>query len=132
VPKRSNGCTPTNPDAASAQLAQQYARGGQGKKAVHYYQRAAEVATAASRAHDDMWWLPEGLRLRAAYDEDAERAVARLHEAARMAASHGSAALLARCTAALRPRGAAAPAFAVPTPRRSDTEETNAVGTPPS
>jgi hypothetical protein len=27
-----------DPDSASAQLAQQYAGGGQGKKAVHYYQ----------------------------------------------------------------------------------------------
>jgi ATP/maltotriose-dependent transcriptional regulator MalT len=91
-----------------------------------------DAAIAASRAHDDVWWLPEVLRLRAAYDQNEGRAVARLHEAARLAASHGSAALLARCTAALRAHGAASPAFAVPLPREGDAQETNAAGTTPS
>jgi DNA-binding SARP family transcriptional activator/tetratricopeptide (TPR) repeat protein len=35
-----------NPDAVSAQLADQYVRAGRGERAIQYYRRAAEVATA--------------------------------------------------------------------------------------
>src|SRR6185312_13981549 len=35
-----------NPDAVSAQLAEQYVRGGRGDRAIGYYRRAADVATA--------------------------------------------------------------------------------------
>ena len=62
-------------------------------------------AAADARARDDVWWLPEVLRMRAAHDEDAEVATARLREAADLAAAHGSAALLARCAADLARAG---------------------------
>ena len=55
-----------------------------------------DAALAAGYAHDDRWWLPEVLRMRAAYD-DAEPAIARLRCAAQMASEQGSAALLRRC-----------------------------------
>ncbi|HEX6467895.1 MAG TPA: AAA family ATPase [Streptosporangiaceae bacterium] len=55
-----------------------------------------DAALAAGRARDDLWWLPEVLRKRAAYD-DAEGAAARLRSAARMAGGQGSTALLGRC-----------------------------------
>ena len=76
-----------------------------------------DAALAAGYAHDDRWWLPEVLRMRAAYD-DAEPAIARLRSAAQMASEQGSAALLRRCERDLAARGvrrrpafAAAPAF---------------------
>jgi DNA-binding SARP family transcriptional activator len=62
-----------------------------------------DAALAAGQAHDDLWWLPEVMRMRAAYD-DPERAIARLGEAARMASDHGSVALLRRCEHDLRQR----------------------------
>jgi DNA-binding SARP family transcriptional activator/tetratricopeptide (TPR) repeat protein len=55
-----------------------------------------DAAIAAARARDDLWWLPEVMRMRAGYDE-AEQAVSRLRAAARMAAAHGSTALVRRC-----------------------------------
>jgi DNA-binding SARP family transcriptional activator/tetratricopeptide (TPR) repeat protein len=57
---------------------------------------ALDAALTAGRVHDDMWWLPEVMRMRAAYDQD-PAAVARLRSAARMASEHGSVALLRRC-----------------------------------
>jgi DNA-binding SARP family transcriptional activator/tetratricopeptide (TPR) repeat protein len=71
-----------------------------------------DAALAAGQAHDDFWWLPEVMRMRAAYDGE-ERAVERLRAASRMAAGHGSVALLARCVADLEARGVPAGAFAV-------------------
>ena len=65
--------------------------------------------------------------MRAAYD-DGDAAVARLQDAARLAAEHGSAALLARCRGDLAARGVpvARSAFprspAVPAPRRTARE----------
>jgi hypothetical protein len=53
-------------------------------------------AIVAGQARDDVWWLPEVLRMRAAYDDE-QAAIARLLAAAQMASSHGSAALLKRC-----------------------------------
>ena len=55
-----------------------------------------DAALAAGRVHDDVWWLPEVMRMRAAYDED-QAAITRLRSAAQMAAGHGSVALLRRC-----------------------------------
>ena len=55
-----------------------------------------DAALAAGRAHDDVWWLPEVMRMRAAYDERAGR-LARLRAAAQLASAHGSVALLRRC-----------------------------------
>jgi hypothetical protein len=63
-----------------------------------------DAALVAAQAHDDLWWLPEVMRMRAAYDED-EAAAARLRSAAELASAHGSAALLRRCEHDLRARG---------------------------
>jgi hypothetical protein len=52
-----------------------------------------------------VWWLPEVMRMRAAYDED-QAAVARLRSAAQLAAAHGSVALVKRCQHDLAGRGA--------------------------
>jgi DNA-binding SARP family transcriptional activator/tetratricopeptide (TPR) repeat protein len=56
-----------------------------------------DAALTAGRAHDDLWWLPEVMRMRAAYDTEPETARARLRAAADLAAGHGSVALLRRC-----------------------------------
>jgi DNA-binding SARP family transcriptional activator/tetratricopeptide (TPR) repeat protein len=63
-----------------------------------------DAALTAAHAHDDTWWLPEVMRMRAAYD-DAESAPARLRSAAQLAAAQGSAALLRRCERDLAARG---------------------------
>jgi DNA-binding SARP family transcriptional activator/tetratricopeptide (TPR) repeat protein len=55
-----------------------------------------DAALAAGRVHDDVWWLPEVMRMRAAYDEE-QAALTRLRSAAQMASGHGSLALLRRC-----------------------------------
>jgi DNA-binding SARP family transcriptional activator/tetratricopeptide (TPR) repeat protein len=81
-------------------LADLLARGGQADAA----RSTLDAALAAGHAHDDVWWLPEAMRLRAAHDE-AQGAVSRLRAAARMAAEHGSAALLRRCEQDLAARG---------------------------
>jgi DNA-binding SARP family transcriptional activator len=57
---------------------------------------ALDAAVAAAHAHDDVWWLPEVMRQRAALDTDGV-AAARLRAAADLAAAHGSVALLRRC-----------------------------------
>ena len=74
-----------------------------------------DAALAAGYAHDDRWWLPEVLRMRAAYD-DAEPAIARLRSAAQMASEQGSAALLRRCERDLAARGVRLPAPGVRLP----------------
>ena len=53
-------------------------------------------ALVDGQARHDLWWLPEVMRMRAAYDED-RAAVARLRSAAQMASAHGSVALVRRC-----------------------------------
>jgi len=63
-----------------------------------------DAAIAAAHAHDDVWWLPEVMRMRAGHD-DGQAAVARLRSAAKLASAHGSAALLRRCERDLRGRG---------------------------
>jgi hypothetical protein len=55
-----------------------------------------DAAIADGMARDDVWWVPEVMRMRSAYDDE-PAAVARLRSAARMASAHGSLALLRRC-----------------------------------
>jgi DNA-binding SARP family transcriptional activator/tetratricopeptide (TPR) repeat protein len=55
-----------------------------------------DAALVAGQARNDLWWLPEVMRMRAAHDDDAA-AVSRLHSAAEMAAAQGSVALVRRC-----------------------------------
>jgi hypothetical protein len=55
-----------------------------------------DAALVAAEAHDDLWWLPEVMRMRAAYDEE-QAAVSRLRSAAQTASAQGSVALLRRC-----------------------------------
>ncbi|MFG2000641.1 ATP-binding protein [Spirillospora sp. NPDC048911] len=55
-----------------------------------------DAALAAGQSRDDLWWLPEVIRMRAALDEG-ESAIARLCSAARTASGQGSTALLRRC-----------------------------------
>ena len=63
-----------------------------------------DAAMVAGHARDDLWWLPEVMRMRAAHD-DGEAASSRLCSAAQMAAAHGSVALLGRCQRDLAERG---------------------------
>ncbi|GAB3142189.1 AAA family ATPase [Amycolatopsis stemonae] len=63
-----------------------------------------DAALAAAEARDDRWWLPEVLRLRAAFDADRVR---RLRAAAGLARAQGSVALLWRAEADLGVRPAA-------------------------
>ena len=65
-----------------------------------------DTAVTDARARDDVWWLPEVLRMRAAHD-DGDAAVSRLREAARLAADHGNVFLLRRCERDLAARGTA-------------------------
>jgi len=67
-----------------------------------------DAALTAGRVHQDAWWLPEVLRMRARYD-DGDAAAARLQSAAELAAAHGSVALLRRCEDDLRRRGVPVP-----------------------
>ena len=64
-----------------------------------------DAALAAAQERDDVWWLPEVMRMRAAHD-GGPAATTRLRSAARMASAHGSAALLRRCEHDLTERGA--------------------------
>jgi class 3 adenylate cyclase len=68
-----------------------------------------DTALAAAQDHDDLWWLPEVMRMRAAYDEE-QAAVSRLRSAAQMASAQGSVALLRRCEHDLTARGVRLPA----------------------
>jgi DNA-binding SARP family transcriptional activator/tetratricopeptide (TPR) repeat protein len=55
-----------------------------------------DAAVVGGHARGDVWWLPEVIRMRAAYDEG-DAKVARLQSASALAAEHGSLALLRRC-----------------------------------
>ena len=55
-----------------------------------------DAAIVDGRARDDLWWMAEVLRCRAAHD-DAAGAVPRLRAAVRLAAGQGSTVLLRRC-----------------------------------
>ena len=72
-----------------------------------------DAALAAGRVHDDVWWLPEVMRMRAVYDDE-QAAVARLLSAAKMASEHGSVVLLRRCERDLGRRDVRLPAPGVP------------------
>ena len=62
-----------------------------------------DAALVAGQAREDLWWLPEVMRMRAAHDGEA--AGSRLYSAAQMAMAHGSVALLRRCERDLAERG---------------------------
>ena len=72
-----------------------------------------DAALAAGRVHNDVWWLPEVMRMRAAYDDE-QAAIARLLSAAQMASEHGSVVLLRRCERDLGRRNVRLPAPGVP------------------
>jgi DNA-binding SARP family transcriptional activator/tetratricopeptide (TPR) repeat protein len=72
-----------------------------------------DAALAAGRARDDLWWLPEVMRMRAAYDNP-DQAVRRLTAAARLATQHGSVRLLRRCRDDLDALGVPTQPFGVP------------------
>ena len=74
---------------------------------------ALDAAVVTARVHHDRWWLPEVMRMRAAYDDE-QAAVARLISAAQMASEHGSVVLLRRCERDLGSRDASLPAPSVP------------------
>ena len=89
-------------------LADLLARGGQ----VDAARATLDAALAAGQSHDDVWWLPEVMRMRAAYD-DQQAAVSRLRSAAQLASAHGSVTLLRRCERDLAGRGVRPPAAGV-------------------
>jgi DNA-binding SARP family transcriptional activator/tetratricopeptide (TPR) repeat protein len=68
-----------------------------------------DAAIAAAQAGDDVWWLAEVIRMRAAYDGE-QAAISRLRSAAQVAAAHGSTGLLRRCQLDLETRGVRGPA----------------------
>ena len=55
-----------------------------------------DAAIAGAQARDDVWWLAEVMRMRAAHDDE-QAAISRLRSAAQIAAAHGSTGLLRRC-----------------------------------
>jgi DNA-binding SARP family transcriptional activator len=67
-----------------------------------------DAAVVAARARDDVWWLPEVLRMRAAFDHG-QAAISRLSSAAQLASAHGSTVLRRRCERDLADLGAADP-----------------------
>ena len=76
-------------------------------------QETLDAALAAAKARDDLWWLPEVMRMRAAYDEK-HAAISRLRSAAQLASAQGSVALLRRCEHDLAGHGVHPPAPRVP------------------
>ena len=72
-----------------------------------------DAALVAAQAQDDLWWLPEVMRLRAAHDDEGEPAISRLRTAAQLASAHGSVALLRRCERDLAGRGVRPPVAGV-------------------
>jgi DNA-binding SARP family transcriptional activator len=71
-----------------------------------------DAAIAAAQARDDVWWLAEVMRMRAAHDDE-QAAISRLRSAAQVAAAHGSTGLLRRCQRDLERRGVRRPAPSV-------------------
>jgi len=74
-------------------LADLQARAGQRDAA----RATLDAAVVTGQSHDDVWWLPEVLRMRAAHEADDVAAVSQLRTTAGLAAAHGSVALLRRC-----------------------------------
>ena len=56
-----------------------------------------DAAVVTGQSHDDVWWLPEVLRMRATHEDSEQAALTRLRAAAALASAHGSVALLRRC-----------------------------------
>jgi len=73
-----------------------------------------DAALATAKERDDLWWLPEVMRMRAAYDEE-RAAISRLRSAAELASAQGSVTLLRRCEHDLAGHGDQAPAPRPPT-----------------
>jgi len=73
-------------------LADLYARSGHEREA----RATLDAAIAAGHSRDDVWWLPEVMRMRAAHDDE-RTAIARLRSAAELASAHGSTELARRC-----------------------------------
>ncbi|MFC1443443.1 AAA family ATPase [Streptacidiphilus sp. N1-10] len=73
-----------------------------------------DAALVGGQARDDLWWLPEVVRMRAAHDSDPAATVSRLRQAARMASDHGSTALLRRCERDLAEHGVRLPTTDAP------------------
>jgi DNA-binding SARP family transcriptional activator/tetratricopeptide (TPR) repeat protein len=93
-------------------LADLLARSGQ-----HDAARATlDAAVITGQSHDDVWWLPEVIRMRAAHDDDGPAALARLRAAAGLASAHGSLALLRRCEQDIARLAVRAPAAGVRRP----------------
>lgn len=67
-----------------------------------------DAALIGAHARHELWWMPELIRLRAAYDPQ-QTALSRLRAAAQLATEHGSAALFDRCQQALAQRGVRTP-----------------------
>jgi DNA-binding SARP family transcriptional activator len=86
-----------------------------------------DAAVVAARTRDDLWWLPEVLRQRAAFDQG-RAAISRLQTAAQLASAHGSTALLRRCERDLADLATSSPDRRTRTPAR----ERSANGTGPS
>ena len=85
-----------------------------------------DAALVDGGARDDLWWMPEVMRMRAAHDDEA-CATVRLRAALRAASRQGSTMLVRRCEADLAarvPAGVRVPSGAGPRP--------NAAGTPRS
>jgi DNA-binding SARP family transcriptional activator/tetratricopeptide (TPR) repeat protein len=90
-------------------LADRYARDGRPGAA----RATLDAALVTGRAHNDVWWLPEVMRMRAAYDDE-QAAIARLLSAAKMASEHGSVVLARRCERDLGRRNGRLPAPGAP------------------
>ncbi|WP_322761134.1 ATP-binding protein [Frankia sp. Cr2] len=74
-----------------------------------------DAARLAAQQHDDRWWLPEVLRMRASLEPD-QTAVPMLRRAADLAADQLSRTLQARCDADLAARGIRSPDSGVRAP----------------
>ncbi|HUZ53452.1 MAG TPA: AAA family ATPase [Streptosporangiaceae bacterium] len=72
-----------------------------------------DAALVTGQANDDVWWLPEVIRMRAACDADDHQAISRLRAAAALASAHGSVALLRRCERDIAARGVRLPVAGV-------------------
>ncbi len=64
-----------------------------------------DAAVATGQSHDDLWWLPEVLRMRALQEDDEQAALSRLRAAAALASAHGSVGLSRRCERDIAARG---------------------------
>ena len=89
-----------------------------------------DAALVDGRARDELWWLPEVMRMRAAYDEE-QAAIARLRSAAQMASAHGSVGPAQALRAMTWPGGAPGLVTAAFSPRPDPAADANAPRTRP-